>query len=230
MEATENDSFEGHKQLNEFAAAVGRHHTTINNWFNEMERRRIHYVNRQMGQNKERIFDIDDFKIARFIVNQRDAKWSMDAIYEHIENGEAIGIDPRPFPPDFDGPSSNNQLALMEQLRNKFSDEMRSELAAVVRELKGEMIALMPPAEDPAAERDRYITRQLTELKLNARLEDEAIEAWNKLPDSERMKKKGFFGKEEDAIKRQDFIRSYVNKHKPERLLAEYGMDDPRNK
>ena len=224
--------FEGHKQLNEFSASVDRHHTTINNWFNEMERRRIHYVNRQAGQSKERIFDIDDYSIAKFIATQREAKWSMDAIYEHIANGEVSSLNPRPFPPDFDGPN-NTQLAVMEQMRSKFGEDLKAMLKEAVTDLKAEMLVLIPPPPEPedptieqAKERDRYITRTLTELRLNAKLEEEAIEAWNKLPESERTRKKGFFGKEEDPIKRQDHIRKYVNTNKPARLMAEYGITE----
>lgn len=215
--------FEGHKQLNDFSEAAGRHHTTINNWFNFLEQRRIHYVNRTIGPKKERIFDVLDYRIAKYIAAKREDKWSMDAIYDQLPKEEMIEL--RPFPPDFEG-ETNNQLALLEQLRYKFSEEIRQELSLALDQIKSDLTTLLPPPEDPAVERDRYVTRWLTEQRIEGRLEEEAIEAWNNLPVSERTRKKGLLGREEDPIKRQDFIRQYVRKHKPARFMAEYGLED----
>jgi hypothetical protein len=213
--------FEGHKQLNDFSEAVGQHHTTINNWFNNLEQKRIHYVNRTLGK-KERVFDAIDFHLAKYIQAKRAEKWSMEGIFNHLPNQEVIEL--RPFPPEYEG-EVTTQVALFEQLRNRMGEDIREELTLAIQKLTSEMQTMLPVPEDPNAERDRYVTRYLTERRIEAKLEEEAIELWSKLPDSERTRKKGLFGREEDPIKRLEFIRQYVRKHQADRFLTELDID-----
>ncbi len=42
-------------QLHEFSEKLGRHYTTVNDWFNKMENKNIHFVTR--SENGERVYD-----------------------------------------------------------------------------------------------------------------------------------------------------------------------------
>jgi DNA-binding transcriptional MerR regulator len=75
-------------------------------------------------------------------------------------------------------------------------------------------------------ERQKRITNMITQKRVESRLETEALELWQQRPESERMKKVGFFRKEEDREKKERFIRVYINNHFEERLKEEFKLGD----
>jgi len=101
---------------------------------------------------------------------------------------------------------------------------VRSEILAVFETLQNDLIQKLPAPINPAAERQQELNRILTERKIDAQLEEDAIQEWYKLPESERTKKRGFFGKEEDVLKRSEFIRLYKRKHEVERFQKEFDL------
>lgn len=51
---------------------------------------------------------------------------------------------------------------------------------------------------------------RMAELEVTNRLKKQAQDEWNRLPEGERYRKKGLFGKEEDLGKRELFIQRYI--------------------
>jgi DNA-binding transcriptional MerR regulator len=78
---------------------------------------------------------------------------------------------------------------------------------------------------DPVEERQDRITEAITMNRIKSRLREEAIDLWAKRPEEVRMKKVGWFRKEEDHAARDLFVRAYTDDHLPERLAQEYGID-----
>jgi hypothetical protein len=70
-------------------------------------------------------------------------------------------------------------------------------------------------------ERQKRITNMIIQKRVESRLEIEALEQWRQLPESERMKKAGFFRKEEDKEKKEQFVKVYIHNHFAERLEME---------
>jgi hypothetical protein len=210
-------------QLTEFAERVGRHHTTLNNWFNDLEAQRIHYVSRTTT-GKERVFDKVDYDLAMFIKEKRDQKWAMPSIFELLQESDSK-ITLRPFPEDFEGDESPSMIVLAEQMRTKIADEMKIVLEQTLDRFKADFLRdqqLTLP--NPTQQREREVNMRLTERRIDAQLKERAIQEWNKLPESERTRKRGLFGKEEDYIKREDFIRKYVSDHEEEAFRNEFGI------
>ena len=67
----------------------------------------------------------------------------------------------------------------------------------------------MPPPENKEEKRRAKRDDFVTNMKLSMKLDKEAAEAWSKQPESVRMKKVGWFRKEEDLVAREQFIRDY---------------------
>ena len=58
--------------------------------------------------------------------------------------------------------------------------------------------------------RDVQMDIRLVELDVSNRLKKQALDEWNRLPENERYRKKGFFGREEDLTKRELFVQRYI--------------------
>lgn len=65
----------------------------------------------------------------------------------------------------------------------------------------------------------------MAERKVNRMLEKEAIVLWLKKPETERIKKIGWFHKEEDKDKRETFIRGYVDEYFETYMKKEFGIE-----
>jgi len=233
-------STQSYYKISDFADLIGKHVNTVDRWFNDMERRRIHYVNR--SEDGMKIYDDQDLSIANFIRDRRDENWNLPAIYNKLEEL----FDLRPFPDD--DTSGVPQVADFEAIRRQFSEDLRhvvrdevsqrvegivlgylDQIKAVVDNLpKAEDIAKQLPApRDPTEERQQRITEMITLERVKGQLRKEALHQWSTKPESERLKRIGLFGlkKEEDHAARDRFVRDYVDDHLPERLAQEYGID-----
>ncbi|QDX91046.1 hypothetical protein EEL30_00775 (plasmid) [Brevibacillus laterosporus] len=93
--------------------------------------------------------------------------------------------------------------------------EMRDELSQI-GELKQalEEVATASTQNNEAEMRTMIRTVQfdirMAELEVTNRLKKQAQDEWNRLPEGERYRKKGFFGKEEDLGKRELFVQRYI--------------------
>jgi DNA-binding transcriptional MerR regulator len=93
-----------------------------------------------------------------------------------------------------------------DELLRKQEEETRK-----MREELAEMKRLL--SKSPDSYKDEWITKRRIEQKLRK----EAIELWNSKPEEERIIKR-WFRKEEDKIKRDDFIQSYID----EKIIDQY--------
>ena len=70
----------------------------------------------------------------------------------------------------------------------------------------------------PIPKTDQEIRAEKTDIMISSvrkryEIEEKAIAEWNKLPQEQKVKKVGFFRKEEDILKRDSFIRGFVKKY-----------------
>ncbi|MGG3471594.1 hypothetical protein ABES02_29525 [Neobacillus pocheonensis] len=226
-------------QATALASEIKVHYTTVNNWFNQMEDKRIHYVTR--AQDGDRVFDELDLKIAFYIKAKRNEKWSLDAIYNTLHEN----IETRPFPEDFIAGPDATQLATIEHMKDMFSKEFRAllehELSLQLAEINNAMaqmaasIQSLPTGITPEEEakrleaeearrledRDNRMIDMMTQNRINNTLKIEALEKWAKLPPSERLVRTGLFRKEDDAVKREKFVLEYQQEHFDQRLKKE---------
>ncbi|GLO68462.1 hypothetical protein [Oceanobacillus kimchii] len=69
-------------KIGDFAKKLNKHTNTIDGWFRNLESERsLHYI---MRVNGEKVYDELDFKIASFIIEQRNNKWSLNAIFDGL--------------------------------------------------------------------------------------------------------------------------------------------------
>jgi DNA-binding transcriptional MerR regulator len=81
------------------------------------------------------------------------------------------------------------------------------------------------PKQNPVEERQARITEMITMERIKGQLRKEALKVWGSKPESERMRKIGWFKKEEDHAARDLFVQNYVDDHFTERLKKEYEID-----
>ncbi|MEH7374065.1 hypothetical protein [Neobacillus drentensis] len=98
------------------------------------------------------------------------------------------------------------QSTLKELLPERNEQEEKTKLQEAVKEI-------LPPTISNQEELERRKDDNLTRMRLEMKLEEEAIQEWNKKSPEERMKKVGIFRKVEDYIKRENFIRAYKKEH-----------------
>lgn len=215
-------------KISEFAKLIeAKHHNTINQWFNALEEKRIHYVNRILG---EKVYDQLDLDIGRYIREGREKSYNLQLIFDQLPDVFEL----RPFPPEW-GMGDSGLLdieAIRRQMEIKFEEKfqeaqarIREEVVSAATLLLEEHRSLLPPPKTIEEIRAEEVNNKMTRMKVEWSLEEKAIEEWSKLPESERLRKVGLFRKDEDWGKRSAFIRRYVQDHMTEALKAEYGIN-----
>src|SRR5699024_5295060 len=200
-------------KISDFAKILGKHNNTIDGWFRELElERKLHYISRV---NEEKVYDEKDMKIARFIVERRNSKWSLSAIFDDLPNHFEL----RPFPKDFEDNSKYTEIIDFEKMRATLKKEMKevfNELATTqMEEQKKEMEKLLHSREQKRLDRMNTI---MAEQKIVRILEDEALALWNTKSEKERMIRIRWFRKIENRDKRDSFIKKYIDEHFEEYL------------
>ncbi|QHW35449.1 MerR family transcriptional regulator (plasmid) [Paenibacillus rhizovicinus] len=215
-------------KISEFAKLIeGNHHNTINQWFNALEEKRIHYVNRVLG---EKVYDQSDLEIARYISEGRAKKYNLQLIFDQLPDVFEL----RPFPLDWgtgegglvDLEAIKRQIeATFEEKLQKAQLEIRDEVVSAATRLLEEHRSLLPAPKSSEESRLERINDNMARMKVEWKLEEKAIEEWSKLPDNERMKRAGLFRKEEDLGKRSEFIRRYKQENMEDAMKTEYGVE-----
>lgn len=219
-------------QITEFSHEVSRkfeevtgfeetiHFNTVDKWFKDLERKGIHYVQRAADK---KVYDEKDLNVAIYIMKMRKEKWHLEAIMGILSKY----VELREFP---EGMESNHQAMtnegqiLVEMQRNfkkleeslieKFSKQVEEQVKLSKKQIEAELINKLPEPKTSEQIRAERTDQMITATRYRLKLEEEAIVEWNKLTEEERTKKVGFLIKrsEEDLIKRDRFIRSYVIK------------------
>lgn len=205
-------------KISDFAKKLNKHNNTIDGWFRELElERRLHYISRVEG---EKVYDELDLKIAEFIVEKRNNKWSLNAIFDELPNE----IEFRPFPEDYENKSKVNQVVSIETMRATLLNEMKTVFSELsenqAKEQLNEMKKMLPSREE---EKRNRINDIMTERKISRQLEEEALSLWNNKPAEERLRRTGWFKKEEDRDKKDSFVKKYMDEHYEEYLKK--GLD-----
>jgi DNA-binding transcriptional MerR regulator len=205
-------------QLHEFALKLGKHFTTINDWFNKLENKKIHYVSRI--ENGDRVYDAMDLKIAEFIKQKRDEEWGLVAIFNVLAEQEDLEL--REVPNNV-VTEDDKKPVTMDQLKNLFQSEISE---YITNSLQETLKQALPQLIDPIHQRKQRIDDMLTQHKINSRLHIDALEAWAKLGKEEKTIKVGLFKREEDISKRDLFIQKYISDNYEKALKKEFDLED----
>src|SRR5699024_1755065 len=132
-------------KISDFAKKLNKHNNTIDGWFRELEiERKLHYISRVEG---EKVYDELDLKIAAFIVEKRDNKWSLNAIFDELPNKFEL----RPFLKDYENKTKVNQVVDAEKMRATLLNEMKTVFNELsenqAKEQLEEMKKLLPSRE-----------------------------------------------------------------------------------
>ncbi|MFE5324715.1 hypothetical protein ACFQ88_39360 [Paenibacillus sp. NPDC056579] len=215
-------------KITEFAKLIDKHYNTVDQWFKQLEDKRVHYVNRVAG---EKVYDELDLNIGRYIKEARDKNYNLQIIFEQLKDV----YDLRPFPDDW---STGDSLVDMEVMRRsmeqkfeKMLEDAKSELlgmaaAAAASTMEQNFHKYLPPPKSHEELTFERSSEMLTKIKIENKLEERAIAAWNALPESERMKKVGLFRKEQNWEKRDDFIRKYKRENFEQIVKEEYEIKE----
>lgn len=211
---------ENYWKISDFAKKLNKHNNTVDGWFRSIEERKLHHISRI---NNEKVYDELDLKIAQFIIEKREAKWSLDAIFDSLPDNFSL----RPFPPDYEDQPKSLEVVDVDKIRAAIKNEMRAvfeEIAATqIEKQKKEFQLLLPSKEEQRFERFNMV---MAERKVIRRLEEEALSKWAEKPPGERLVKVSWFRKEEDKDKRDRFVKAYVDEHFEEAMKEEFGIYD----
>lgn len=135
-------------------------------------------------------------------IDKKNAKRTLSVIKEkNAENNEEITL---------------TKDDLKEMIDNAIDEALslqRDEFEKVIKGLSQIAADFQTQKELPSPNFDR-----INELQTTLKLRKQAIELWEHKPEEERFIKTGLFRKEEDKIKRDDFIQEYI----AEKLIEHY--------
>src|SRR5690606_6890929 len=169
---------------------LGKHTNTIDGWFRTLESdRKLHYI---MRVNNQKIYDEIDFKIARFIIEKRNDRWSLDGIFDSLPSHFQL----RPFPVDFEDEKSI-KVVDFDKMKTTIMNEMKiafEQVAADQMEQMRDFQKMLPSREQGRLDRFEAL---LAERKVTRALEEKALSIWSTKPMEERFIKVGWFRKTE---------------------------------
>jgi mRNA-degrading endonuclease RelE of RelBE toxin-antitoxin system len=190
----------------------GIHQNTVNNWFKSMEAKGVHYITR--SRTGEKVYNLIDFEIGCFIADQkRNKAIHLSEIFDNVKIKFAV----RPFPGSFKKdtmptvPEIEEAMEEIEALKelNKQTEQKFQKMFQGLEERLTMGLKQLPAPIDKEKERSIRMDDFLTRVNIEQKLEREAIKEWDKLPESEKLRKVGWFRKDVDMIKREAFIREY---------------------
>ncbi|MDG0949844.1 terminase gpP N-terminus-related DNA-binding protein [Bacillus paranthracis] len=213
------DAFEKAWRITEFSKLVGRHHNTVYNWFNTLEEKGLHGTLRTNNTN-EKLYNSLDLDIALFIKQKRDEKWSLDAIIELLPHQfELRSVSPENQTSEVSAQLNIHEAAatiekIVEQKLELHLQSIEMEYRAKFEEA---VRSALPEPEDPETLKERQRQERLDNMIIQHRarteLRKQAEKEWNTLPEETRIKKVGWFKKEEDLARKQLFIESYIDEN-----------------
>src|SRR5690606_7126238 len=112
----------------------------------------------------------------------------------------------------------------LKQEFEKIAKDVVEEQNREVKEQYEELLKRLPEPRSPQEERRERIEEMITRSRIETLLREEARKLWAEKPEEERMKRAGFFRREEDRDKRDQFIREYIDEHLEERLKEEFNL------
>ncbi|MCU9612380.1 hypothetical protein OEV98_02235 [Caldibacillus lycopersici] len=204
---------------------------TINKWFHSLEKEGIHYINRT-EETKEKVYDELDLQIALFIKGKRKENWLLAAIFQEIKEKFPV----RPFPEKLVDNLSNHvnpsifQEKLIKELSSAFQEVAATQLEILKNNFENQIQRQLPYPKSIEEDREKKFQEMVLRKRIEYGLELEALKFWNGKPTTERLKRIGWFRKEEDIAKRDAFVREYVFTHFENRLRKELLEVEKREK
>lgn len=213
-------------ELNTYLKDKSVHMNTVIGWFNRLEKDRIHSIQRTKETN-EKVYDELDLKIALFIKARREEGWSIIAIFNDLSNH----FDTRAFPLSEEAatPVQYDFNELKRQIIEEVKEVYEEMAATKTEELKEQYKNLLthlpqPPTEEEMKQQNFEVV--MLHKKVEMALEKEALKQWSALPEDLRMKRVGFFRKEPDYEKKEEFIREYISTNFEEKLKFTMNFDN----
>jgi len=150
-------------------------------------------------------------------MTKRSQKWSLDA----ISNVLSANLEVRPFPDlKNDDPQVLSEAQVMvemgrkfEKMQKEFEERMLYELDLKKKELEQQLLNRLPIPKSDYEIRAEKTDLMISSVRKRYEIEGKAIAEWDKLPMEQKLKKVGFFRKEEDMLKRDKFIREFVKEY-----------------
>lgn len=202
------------------------HINTVDGWFKKLEEERIHYVSRTEDSN-EKVYDGLDLELAIFIKKKRNEKWSLRAIFDEIKNEFQL----RPFPIDSKESTSVSGIVDIDTLKAKLIEELKvtfeEAAAAQSEEIKyhyESLLKQLPKPKSSEEEKEERFQEMVVKRRVESNLEEEALKIWATRPEEERVRRTGWFRKEEDLRARDRFVKGYIDKHFAGTLREELGL------
>lgn len=185
------------------------HLNTINTWFNDLEKKKVHYIQRVADK---KVYDKMDLNVAITILNYRSKKWRLEAIMNILSTETEL----RSFPEEFEESNQDVNQTTQEIIIREISGKMK----ILKEELKKEILSEIGD-KDVQKEVENYIENFLPapadstdvikeSLTLRLELEEEALAEWDAKPIEERTIKVGWIKRIEDTRKKDSFIRNYL--------------------
>jgi len=209
-------------KISDFAKNVGKHPNTVDGWFKQLEEKNIHSVSRT--EYGEKVYDSLDLKVALYIKDKRDQKWALEAIFHELPNHFELR---QPAIDRSEETANTPQVIDTDALKQEFEKIAKDVVEEQNREVKEqyeELLKRLPEPRSPQEERRERIEEMITRSRIETLLREEARKLWAEKPEEERMKRAGFFRREEDRDKRDQFIREYIDEHLEERLKEEFNL------
>ena len=147
-------------------------------------------------------------------MKKRAQRWSLDAIFNIL----SANLEVRPFPDlTKDEPLVPNEALVMAEINLKLEKMQKEIEERLTQELELKLEKKLM-ARLPVPKTDQEIRAEKTDIMISSvrkryEIEEKAIADWNKLPQEQKLKKVGFFRKEEDILKRDSFIREFVKQY-----------------
>lgn len=133
--------------------------------------------------------------------------------YEIKESDENVTTT---YPPSYDVAGKITEFQKNQEAFNKKLLEMLYEQQKHIQELavsREDVIEEMKQLSSLEMKRRERFEQIMLEHKVKKRLEKEALRLWNEKPEEERMIRVGWFRKEEDKNKKEQFIKDYIDEH-----------------
>lgn len=202
--------------------------STLRKWCLELEKQNYTPVR---GNNNQRFFTDQDVIVLqrlKHLVQDRHitVNDSVKAVLSMVlMESRTAGVRLNQFSEEQEVGTFVNRSLDAETIRATVLSEMNRTFEELASSKLDEKLAgfqkLFPSKEQQRQDRFDQI---MAERKVNKLLEEEALSLWSEKPLSERFHKVGWFRKEEDLGKRDQFVKSYVDEHFEERLREEFDL------
>lgn len=196
----------------ELASILGIGDSTLRKWCIELEKNGYEFYKDKQGNRA--FTDRDAFAMRKFkeLVQTRqltleNAASAVISTFSNSNNDDRTTLVL---------PQNGRSEVVLSEFREKLFADFRS---MIQEEIRQEIAAAVQLQESRIQEdRQKRLTDRITERRIEFRLHEEALQLWAQRPRSERYKKVGWFRKEEDIIRKDNFVRQYINQHFEDRF------------